>query len=250
MLALQNMIPDADTFLALSPEELAAKLLFALRQIPRAENNGMFTASGLSSQFGSRDQHIQNNYPTARIPELKEAFFEAWAWLESQALLIWPDGNSGANGWRKLSRRASGFEDERQFLAFATGKELRPELLHPAIGRDVYLDFARGDFGIAIFRAMREVEIVVRAKSGLAQNIFGVDLMRRAFNTENGPLTDLSEAAAEREALSALFAGAIGRFKNPHSHRNVSAQDARDAIEIILLANHLLKILDTRQARP
>jgi hypothetical protein len=50
----------------------------------------------------------------------------------------------------------------------------------------------------------------------------GVALMRKAFDKSTGPLTDMSNPEAEREALAHLFAGAIGSYKNPHSHRTVN----------------------------
>ncbi len=243
---LRNAISDPEVLISLSAEELAAKIVFLLRHIPVTENGGMFTLNGLALEFDYRDNWQGNIYPANRMDAVKEAFYEAWAWLESQALLIWPDGSSGQMGWRKLSRRAKAFEDERQFLAYATGKYLRPEMLHEEISNGVWLDFARGDFDMAILRAMKQVEIVVREKSGAKESDIGTKLMQFAFNENNGPLTDLSEETSERKSLRDLFVGAIGRFKNPQSHRSVGIEDAHSAIEIILFANHLLKILDTR----
>lgn len=70
--------------------------------------------------------------------------------------------------------------------------------------------------------------------------------MRAAFHIEKGPLTDKTIHEGERQALSDLFAGAIGAYKNPTSHRHVSI-DCTDAVEMIMLASHLLKIVDSRR---
>src|SRR6516225_2765395 len=74
----------------------------------------------------------------------------------------------------------------------------------------------------------------------------GADLMRAAFHPDNGPLTDTSLPKSERESLAHLFAGAIGSYKNPSSHRTVAITDIRDAQEQVLLASHLLGIVDAR----
>ncbi|RYF49072.1 MAG: hypothetical protein EOO38_08760, partial [Cytophagaceae bacterium] len=52
----------------------------------------------------------------------------------------------------------------------------------------------------------------------------------------------------ERHARSELFAGTIGSYKNPQSHRHVALSDPDETAELILLANHLLRIVDERRA--
>lgn len=52
-------------------------------------------------------------------------------------------------------------------------------------------------------------------------------LLRAAFNPSGGPLTDATAEAGEKQARSALFAGAIGSYKNPHSHRDVDLSEPK-----------------------
>ena len=70
--------------------------------------------------------------------------------------------------------------------------------------------------------------------------------MRKAFDPEKGPLTDLTVPKAERQALSDLFCGTIGLYKNPHSHRDVELE-FNETFEMLLLATHLLNIIDKRK---
>jgi uncharacterized protein (TIGR02391 family) len=101
-----------------------------------------------------------------------------------------------------------------------------------------------------VFQAMKAVEVSVREASGLPDSVLGTDLMRKAFHKTLGPLTDQQAESGEKEARSTLFAGAIGSYKNPHSHRDVNLSDPQEAVEIIMLANHLLRIVDARKPAP
>jgi uncharacterized protein (TIGR02391 family) len=110
--------------------------------------------------------------------------------------------------------------------------------------RKVKPAFIRGDYDTAVFQAFKEVEVRVRKRAGLGSSDIGVSLMRKAFNPTDGILTDKTADKGEQVARMELFAGAIGTFKNPSSHRDVGLTDPREAADIIHLANTLIRILE------
>jgi uncharacterized protein (TIGR02391 family) len=186
-------------------------------------------------------------YPQERQGEVNRVVVEGWEWLRSNGLLVPVDNSTnGANGWVRLSRRAEAIVARGGFQDYRRAMEFPKSMLHPAIADKVWFELARGDIEDAVFAAFKAVEIAVRKAAKLPETEIGVKLMRKAFDPGRGPLTDMNQEEGEREALSALFAGAMGSYKNPVSHRTVTVSELREAQEMVLLASHLLRIVDAR----
>ena len=243
MATLLALFPDPEVLLALAPEELAEAIL------PLAANlrqNNTVHFSALTSQIYGGPGPIPG-YPQHRHASVELAMAEAWAWLQANGLLVPEPGSNGNNGWMLLSRRAQKILANGSFKTYARTVALPKSFLHSSIADEVWLDIVRGDLETAVFKAFRAVEISVRKTGKFSDAEVGTSLMRSAFDKVKGPLSDPTQLEAEREALAHLFTGAIGSYKNPHSHRTVTIQDSTEAIEMVILASHLLRIVDSRK---
>jgi hypothetical protein len=186
---LVTQIPDVEAFLALAPEELAAKMLFLLQQ----RKQEMIHGSSLENElWGGIGGAPSPSYPTTRQQDTHLAFAEAWAWLEAQGLLVPAEGTNGTNGWRHLSRRARQFTSEAEFAEYRVARLIPREILNAQIADPVWRAMMRGEYDVAVFLAMKAVEVAVREASGMGDGLVGVKLIRAAFAPEGGALSDPS----------------------------------------------------------
>jgi uncharacterized protein (TIGR02391 family) len=235
---LPQAFPNADALLALEPEELAGYVLEHIQ----GENPAQFK----EHQANFASDHLVRNYPHDKQDQCRHALMEAWSCLVRDRLLVPEPKNPSAV--YVLSRRGQRIKTRSEYGAFRHATLFPKEAVHPEVAEKAYPLYLRGEYETAVFQSFKLVEVAVREGSGPGfESLYSTDLMRKAFHPESGPLADKSEPVAEREALQALFAGAIGRFKNPSSHRHVPITSASEAIEMIQLASHLLRVIDDRR---
>jgi uncharacterized protein (TIGR02391 family) len=214
---------DEDQVLAMSVEDVA---LAILRDAHDNREWNAYNWMGLAAQgYGG--------------PALRR-LAEGWQWLFSKGAV--------ARDYRQ-SATDSMFVTElgRSLLAEGTDRLIAEERLglelHPSLEGKVRRQFLLGEFDLAVFAAFRQVEVRVRELITAPDSRIGIPLMRDAFG-EGGKLRAAGVDEGELDARAHLFAGAMGVFKNPTSHREVDFSDPTEAAEAVLFADLLMRLVD------
>ena len=245
---MNEFFPPKEVLLELEPEEIAQYLLAYLNHLAEQEGGRNKFSRGNNINPGAQDIQVyteRNNFEATKVANVLS---EAWAWLEGQGLLVGhPEEYQG--NWVMISRRGKSIKSPEEFKQSQHIKLIPKWVLDPQLAQKVWSPFLRGDFETAIFSAFKEVEVRMRNAAGLPATEIGVSLARKAFNPTTGSLTDASISdPGEKQAHSDLFAGALGSFKNPSSHRDVDYTDPVIAASLILHANTLIKIIENRKS--
>jgi uncharacterized protein (TIGR02391 family) len=238
MSLMSKVFPPENIALEMEPEELAVPLLECLCQFEETNAKGMLNRYTFTLQ-SNLQEYGQNNYN-----EIAKVISEAWVWLEKEGLIAPAPTQTG--DWVFITRRGRKFRQTADVRNYRAASLLPDKTLDPRLASKVRPPFLRGDYDTAVFEAYKEVEVRVRALAPEHKTELGVNLMRKAFHPENGPLTDNAQVFGERQAISDLFAGAIGSFKNPSSHRDVDFGDPAEVVELIMLADQLIRIAERR----
>ncbi len=172
---------------------------------------------------------------------------DAWAWLESHAL-VGPHAKQTRSEWQQVTELGRDLADDPSAVTKVWAADRLAGQLDPLL-LSARSNFGLGDYETASFAAMKAVEVEVRRVAGLPNDLIGTKLMRKAFNPPGGVLQDPGAEAGEQQATADLFAGSIGTFKNPASHRTVQFEDPVEAAEAVQLADLLLRIVRRAEQR-
>lgn len=241
MPTLKQLVPESRAVMEMYTADLAG-YVFEVIMNTDALNRGQWNRRNFCME-ASRDY---GSYEKGSDPEIGVACSAAWSWLESNGLICrHPEQD---NDWFVPTARGRQVRNHQGIREFISNEQLPEHFLHPEFIANVRPLYLQSRFETAVFEAFKTLEVAIRSSAGLGDDSIGVQLVNRAFHPEDGPLTDTTLEKGERVALMSLMAGAIGSYKNPSSHRRVaiSADEARD---MIMLASHLLKIVDARATR-
>jgi uncharacterized protein (TIGR02391 family) len=178
-------------------------------------------------------------------PGAASAVAESLAWLRGRAFIARVPGNASDAAIFVTPRGRGALA---QGLATVRAVEHLEAGLHPLLEQRVRRQFLLGEYEQAVFVAMKAVEVRVRSLAGLGDDMIGVPLMTRAFNSD-GPLTDPAVVPGERVGTMNLFQGAYAVLRNPAGHREVNYDDVTEAAEAVATASLLMRILDRVEAR-
>ena len=106
--------------------------------------------------------------------------------------------------------------------------------------------FADGHYANAVENAFKCLNNAVKEKSGLSAD--GDGLMTQAFGARS-PILKLNSLQSqsdqnEQKGYMQIFAGVMAGIRNPRAHEHEIVDDPEVALEMIIIANHLIRKLE------
>jgi uncharacterized protein (TIGR02391 family) len=247
MPSIHQIVTDPEILLALEIPEAAFVLLqhLASNKDGCSKARPVFLGNLFSEHTNPANGYIAANPNAARFKEaIIEHLLAAYQWLLKEGLLLPLPSNTA--GWAFVGGRGHEAVSKDVYDRYRRAALLPQSILHSSISATALSAFLRDEYDIAVFASYRAVEDTVRRVCGFPNQLVGSALMRKAFDVNTGPLRDGAAVASEQQAASDVFAGAMGFFKNPTSHRLNAFDSAEQTVSLVLFANYLINFVHER----
>ena len=148
-----------------------------------------------------------------------------------------------SNGFVYITRRGKRYASVEEMKIYMVERYLSLDVLNPDLRRKIYSDFLKGEFDSAAFKALKLVEVRAREIGGLSSDVHGKGVFQELFSPECTQTLPDDYSEKDRGNIINLFRASYELYRNPSGHRDIDMK-VEEAVEIIMLANHLLRILD------
>jgi hypothetical protein len=244
--SIRTLFPTLEAFLDASPIELERAVLRVYRERTDDQLRRMTTPQSIATElfeaggYTSNDPHRRN--------EVDIRISRASKMLDDTQLIQEPDTTNGKNGFRVISDKGRQIVGEVDFIAARIRSRYSRDMFHADLPDAAWNAFRSGDYDTAVYEAFKALESSIR-KKGIGQNSIGatdhgVSLMLKAFDVNAGPLTDKAAPKGRTERRRELFSGAFGELRNPVAQGDPKITDPLVAVEEMIAAGMLQRIVD------
>ena len=166
--SLRQLVPDADSVVAMHPADLAGYVLEVLMTLS-ADERGAWNRRNFCIQAAQEfSQDYRNQGPHAGV---SEACAVAWSWLEANWLIC--SHPEQGNDWYIPTKRGKEVRDRTGVRRLIERSELPEHFLHDTLIRDVLPLFLQARCDLAVFEAFHRLEIAIRDASNLGDELIG-----------------------------------------------------------------------------
>jgi hypothetical protein len=239
---VMKRFPTAAELVAATPADLAAAVLQGILGIVgRRETWGNNSPPFLP--IANLASSIVNGI--LDVPQTRAAGAEAITWLFSHDLIaeVYPRGGQGTIVPTRLGYEVAAAASASGMSAPVLA--LRALELVPATLRmQISSPLVAGSYDVAIITAFKTVEVRMRERAGLSSSDFGSRLARKFFER----VTSTALQRKDRKGLVDevhLFEGLFGMYRDRAVHEAPHVDSLEYALEIIVGAAHLLRIVES-----
>jgi hypothetical protein len=121
------------------------------------------------------------------------------------------------------------------------------DLVPPALRVRVAPALVAGTYEDAITTAFRAVEVRMRERAGLSTNDFGSRLSRKFFQKVEATRLQRADRRGDLSDEERLFEGLLGLYRDRAVHEAPHVDSIEYALEVVIAAGHLLRIVEAAE---